>query len=435
MSKNSDTFCIMPFIHLHNMSNGLFKMCCLTEIAIVDDFGKSYFVGNQPVFEVWNSNCLKAARKLMVENKKVPVCANCYKIEDAGGKSLRQEYNEQFLSKNIHIVENAKNNDYNVNEFPSFLELRTGNSCNSACRMCNSNDSSLVYIENSQIQKMLKTDPFEAGEGDHTQTIIPDPNVIIFGRTEERIGNSKSNIDVYLDEVITNINKIKDLTLSGGEPFLLEKTTDLLEIIAEKNPTINLQINTNGSIAGERIRTALSKLKNVKLCISIDGYDKVNEYIRYPLKWEKITTNLEKFESLTRDGFYLSVNVTVQIFNSFDLKNIISYFLTNHPNIFLTLTPLTSPLHFNVQTLPRHIKNDLSLFYKNYTAELSSLEQTDNIKNIIQSLNALYTFMRQISMSETDSFYFDCLKSNIKIYDKYRNQNIKEYIPALAKYL
>lgn len=263
MSNRTDTFCIMPFIHLHNMSNGLFKMCCLVEIPIVTDFGKSYFVGNQPINEVWNSNFLKTARKLMLDGQEVPVCTNCYQIEDSGGKSLRMEYNEQYALENQSIIENAKINDYTVLEFPQFIELRTGNACNSACRMCNSNDSSLVHIENSEIIKNLKSNPFPSADDDHTQTIVPDPNIIIFGRTEERSTNTSYNIENHFDEIIQNIENIKSLTLSGGEPFLLEKTTELLEIIANKNPNIKLQINTNGSIASERVQKALSKVNVV----------------------------------------------------------------------------------------------------------------------------------------------------------------------------
>ena len=129
MTKQGETFCIMPFIHLNNMSNGLFKMCCLVEKPIIDDFGNSYFIGNQPINDVWNSNFLKSARKLMIANKEVSLCHHCYKIENNGGTSLRQEYNKQYLGKNINAVDIAEQNNGEINIFPSFVELRTGNSC------------------------------------------------------------------------------------------------------------------------------------------------------------------------------------------------------------------------------------------------------------------------------------------------------------------
>lgn len=432
MTKRTDTFCIMPFIHLHNMSNGLFKMCCLVEIPIVTDFGKSYFVGNQPIDEVWNSNFLKSARKLMLEGKEVPICQNCYNIEDSGGKSLRLEYNEQYTSKNSHIVDHAKDNNYEVKEFPKFIELRTGNSCNSACRMCNSNDSSLVYIENSEILKGLKSNPFESSISDHTQTIIPDPNIVIFGRSEERTNNVSYNIDAHFDEIIKNIDQIETLTLSGGEPFLLEKTTDLLEILAEKNPNVKLHINTNGSIASERIQQALSKLNNVNLSISIDGFGSVNEYIRYPLKWSKIQTNLSKFYQLRKHGFYISVNITVQSFNIFNLEELIDFLILNYPDVFIVMSPLSMPFYLNIQTLPTDLKHLIFDKNNNIIDKLKQLPSTDCISNLIRSFYSLNAYMKQFT---TDILYFDMFKSNIKVYDRHRNQIITDFIPSWKPYL
>ena len=416
------------------MSNGLIKMCCQMEIPIVDDFGRSQFVGNQPIETVWNSNFLKSARRMMIENREVPVCTNCYQIEDSGAKSLRQEYNDQYLDKNRHIVETAKNNEYTVNQFPSFLELRTGNACNSACRMCNSNDSSLVYIENSQVLKMLKTDPFELSEDDHSQTIVPDPNIIIFGRSEERIDVVAPDIDKYLDEVMANINSIDTITLSGGEPFLLERTADLLELMSVENPNIKLNINTNGSIASDKIINALSKLNDVHLCISIDGYGPVNEYIRYPLKWSKIEKNIGKFNTLCREGFYLSFNVTVQSFNAFDLLNIVKFVGESCPTAHLNLSPLSSPFYMSLQSLPTDIKNIITEEHKKVGEfiinsnmfELFRDELIDSLKGINKFMNLVYT---------QDNLNFNMFKSNIKVYDKYRNQSIHEFIPEWSKYL
>lgn len=426
MTHRKDTFCIMPFIHLHNMSNGILKMCCLSEQPFTNKHGQSIFIGNQPIEEVWNGDSIISSRRLMLENKQVPACSHCYAIEDNGGKSLRQEYNEQYLEKNKDIVEYASKNNGHVNKFPSFLELRTGNLCNSACRMCNTNDSSLVYKENTEILKTITN--FNKSIGDHIQSAIGDPNVIIFGKSDERVDTIQIDIDRYIDEVIENIDSIDTVTLSGGEPFLLEKTTELLEVMAAKNPNVKLNINTNGSITSDKIINALLKLNDVHLCVSIDGYGKTNEYIRYPLKWDKIENNIQKFSNLKRDGFYLSFNTTVQMLNIFTIDELVKFIVYQYPESHLNLSILSRPFHLNIQNLPTHIKDKIV----DRNIKLINDIKDDAPEYIISSIETINSF---INAKADDSLYYDTFKSSIIVYDTFRNQSINDYIPVWAKYL
>lgn len=439
MSKKRDSFCIMPFMHLHNMSNGLMKMCCMTENPIVDDFGKTLFIGNQSISEVWNNNFLKTVRNRMLQGEEIPLCTNCYRIEDSGGKSLRNEYNENYKDKFISFVDEAIQNNGEIKTFPPFIELRTGNTCNSACRMCNTNDSSLVYKENTEIHNTLRANSvFDGQTIGLGYNMMGDPERIIFSPFNEKLSSRVMNLDKHFDEIIENIEKIKIITLSGGEPFLLEKTIHLLEVLGKKNPDVVLYVNTNGSVLSDRLVTALEKIGEVRICVSIDGYGSVQEYIRYPLSWNKIEKNIYKIKALTRKNFYLNFNVTVQALNILNLAPLLTMLVRDFSGQHTNLSFLNSPEHFSIQNLPLDVKEHAAKINENLSKEIREIKTglgyyTNNKNRLADRLLELNSFM--MSEKNPNPEIFEKFKANIKIYDHYRKQDIKNYIPDWIPFL
>ena len=438
MTKKRDSFCIMPFIHLHNMSNGLMKMCCITENPIVDDFGKTVFIGNQPIEEVWNSNFMKTVRQYMLEGKELPLCKDCYNVEDSGGSSLRNEYNKNYKNQFLTFVDEAKQNNGKIETFPPFIELRTGNTCNSACRMCNTNDSSLVYKENIEIHSTLKSRGFDPGVVEHGYRMTGDPEKIIFGLEHDRLKTRVMDLDQHVDEIIQNIEKIKLITLSGGEPFLLEKTAVLLEEIAQKNPNILVYINTNGSILTDRLINAINRINEVRICVSLDGYGSIQEYIRYPLKWNKIERNIRQIKSLTKKGLYLNFNITVQALNILNLEPLLLMLTNDFSGHHVNLSFLTNPAHFAVQQLPLHIKEHAISLNTDLAAKIKMVNTksgfaTDNKLELANRVLELNSFMLAEKTPNPDMF--ERFKANIKIYDHYRKQNIADYVPDWIPFL
>ncbi len=438
MTKKRDSFCIMPFIHLHNMSSGLMKMCCITEKPIVDDFGKTVFIGNQPINEVWNNNFMQTVRKFMLEGKELSLCKDCYDVEDSGGKSLRNEYNENYKEQFTQFIDEAKTNDGKIKTFPPFIELRTGNNCNSACRMCNTNDSSLVYKENTEIHKTLKSNGFDSRTVEHGYRMMGDPEKIIFGLQDDRMQTRVMDLDKHFDEIIENIHHIKLITLSGGEPFLLEKTAVLLEELANKNPNVILYINTNGSILSDRLISALKRIEEVRICVSLDGHGAIQEYIRYPLKWEKIERNIYQLKSLTKKGFYLNFNITVQALNVLNLDPLLTMLVTDFIGHHVNLSFLTNPTHFAVQQLPQAVKERAVELNKELANKINLVPSlpgyfTENKVRLAERLLELNSFM--LAETAPNPEMFERFKANIKIYDYYRKQQLADYAPDWIPFL
>lgn len=163
----------------------------------------------------------------------------------------------------------------------SYVELQLDRVCNGGCIMCSPKHSS-------------------------------------FWATELRQVPIKPPID-HLSKVMSlvDVQKTKRLMFLGGEPFLSNADEKVLAEI-KRPELVDLQYTTNGSIYPSQERIALwKKFKSVLINISVDGVGARFEYIRYPLKWAKITENLDRMLKYMPENVSFKVNHTVNLFSLF----------------------------------------------------------------------------------------------------------------------
>jgi organic radical activating enzyme len=132
-----------------------------------------------------------------------------------------------------------------------FYDLRVDNKCNLACISCQPKYSSLWAKE-------LKVE------------ILKTP--------------------ITLD--IESVKQAEKVYLAGGEPLLIPDFIELITTISKLDNQPELVINTNLTKVNTPLKKLLGKITNLTLTVSVDGYDKVNEYHRWPMKWKKFQDNL-----------------------------------------------------------------------------------------------------------------------------------------------
>ena len=243
--------CILPWIAVDRNPKTFkgkitFSPCC-------------YFDGEKQydsVEEYWNSDELKELRQSFIDDKQHPGCAQCWKAEQKGIKSLRQSVNESRL-------EEFQKRTYSVicDEPPTQIKYTVGNQCNLSCRMCVPNSSSKV----KKVWEVLKK--------------------------EDKLSVDEFNWYQY---VIKNYNTIKYLDITGGEPFYHKNTKSMLDFLIKKRQAENITIyvQTNLTIMNKEIIEMLKHFKHVVLRISMDGIGKRQEYIRPGLDWDEFERNL-----------------------------------------------------------------------------------------------------------------------------------------------
>jgi organic radical activating enzyme len=264
-------------------------------------------------------------------------CHLCHKQEANQQFSGRQRALKQFPPSQLDdFLENRK-----IRFFYTFFMF--GNKCNMACRMCSSDISSLydsIWNNKKNIPKTASNDP------DYWNTIKSD---------------IRAKVDVYEEFRIV---------VMGGEGTIQEELYKLTDWLQEENlcKKIILQIGTNGSVFSEdKFTSWCDTFKRVAVAISVDStHDDNFLYVRYPVKFEKIHENLQKFKSLaeTKSNFDLHIAPTFYINNIAYLKEFLDYFENfeiSGRQIRIYDNTLFRPNDLALAALPNVVKEKLAL--------------------------------------------------------------------------
>ena len=193
MSKEKP-YCLMPWIHFHVGDHGMAKACCVANIP----FGN---INEQSFDEIWNGDAINQLREKFAKGEKDNRCAQCYKLEDAGGKSIRQETFEKFPHIKI---------DNSSQTLPIYFDIRFSNVCNFRCRTCWHGASSKWFADAKSLGRNV-------GE----KAIIQ--NIQDFNSFIEKTGKA--------------LLKAEEIYFAGGEPLVTEEHYLLLSWLIEKNAT------------------------------------------------------------------------------------------------------------------------------------------------------------------------------------------------------
>lgn len=150
------------------------------------------------------------------------------------------------------------------------------------------------------------------------------------------------------------LDRITQLDMAGGEPSHSKNVKNLLLNLP---PNVNsLRINTNCTTFMDEIIPLLDKGFNISMTISFDGVGKVQEYVRWPIKWDKFCSVLyqyKKLQSIYPNNLNLGFWTTINVLNINDFNNMKSF--SNSVDISFSYSLLHSPTALNIK-----YKNELT---------------------------------------------------------------------------
>ena len=185
-------------------------------------------------------------------------------------------------------------------DFPiSYLDIRFGNLCNLKCMMCGPTDSNKWYDDYYQL---WKKNYFT----DHGNTIKL-KKINDSWRTEKNIYNWSEDPQLW-SQIEKHIHTFRTIYIAGGEPLLIKSHYDFLKKCIEKNVShkLTIEYNSNTTKIPRKAWTLWKHFKTITFHISLDGFGKVNDLIRYPSQWKKIKKNLDHFNKI-EDSFNISI--------------------------------------------------------------------------------------------------------------------------------
>lgn len=246
-----------------------------------------------------DSETIRQVKKDLLANRRPDSCKICWQAEDRGMTSLRNLYMGHFDKINREDFTETSQHDL------EYLELRIDNLCNFACRICDADSSTLL-----------------SGELEEHPQLKPWLGIKI----DQKVPVSRQITEDNWQQILDRISSLKSLQLTGGEPMLIKKFYDVMDLLIEKGiaERLTLMITTNCSVVNPQILQRLSKFKTVYIVASIDGVEKTAEYQRHGTNWPVVKKNVQTFCALP--NCYVTFNGTLTAYNVLDFANLCSYF-------------------------------------------------------------------------------------------------------------
>jgi len=373
--KQNKAFCILPFIHIHVSEKNDIKLCCLAE----DGVGEKKY---SEEFDFVNDSDLNKVRAKLLAGERVPHCKKCYDYEDGGADSTRIRDTAEWVEK-LNLV--------NLEDLQTeliYYDIRNDNLCNLSCRMCNPQFSSQIVKEYKELGWVWGT-----GEGE--------PRSFGFNN-------------------VVDLATVQKIYVAGGEPSLMpEFRTFLKRAIAAGRTDIDIRISTNTTNLNKEYRDLLSQFSNLNIICSIDGYDQVNKYIRWPADWPTIVENIKGLSELTP---HIAINVTVSIWNIARLSELIEFFDSTFEHPMILLGNVNWPPEQKFETFP-----DKALALADL--ERIKLSRSYNTNAVLKSRVDYFIDILKKSTVDLDNLkkffkYNDAL-------DQVRGVKLGDYIPEL----
>lgn len=399
----SNSFCIIPWVHLHTWPNGKVFPCCLAN--------SDYPVGNlkdNTMEEIWNSPDMKNIRKQLLNGEKPMVCSRCYMQEEKGSASFRVSSNNQWSHHIDNALETTLEDGTNNNFKLNYWDFRFSNVCNFKCRMCGPELSSSWYDD--QI-KMF-------GSSTTPRALINANDI------------SKEDMMIYVDRFI---NDVEEIYFAGGEPLIMEEHYKILEkLIAAGNTKCRIRYNTNFSFLKFKQWDVMELWKpfiaenpdNVRVFASLDGIGKGAEYSRKGTKWSLIESNIKKLHDA---GMTMRTSTTVSIFNIFELPA----FVDRMYELGVTLdnmqmnNVLTFPDYYCINLLPKELQIQA---IANLEKHLDSIKHLQYAERIGEAYQTIVKYFDLPSIRPKEEIYKD-LKRFTELKDKHRNESFIDTYP------
>lgn len=269
---NDKWYCPLPFKHAYVDSRGV-AACCQTP--------------RHPVsLESWPDNpYLKDLQSTILSGNIPRECHGCVLQEKTQGRSLRTDALKDYNNK--------KFTDTNID----FVDYRSNNICNFKCRTCEPAFSHGIANEVKQhpnLQKFFK------------------------GTSKKTVHVTQTNADW----IKNNIDVIKRLMITGGEPTAMPEVKEIIKRIVYDQLDVDVLITTNASFTDTFWFEATRLCKKLHWTVSIDAIDAPAEIIRHGTKWSIVESNIKWLASHASS---MDINTVVSNLNVLHLAPLLKF--------------------------------------------------------------------------------------------------------------
>ncbi len=238
------TWCPLPFRHVFVEPRGV-KPCC------------SYTKMHEGSVDSWlSSQELNDLQRTILDGQTPEGCRYCAQGEARDGSSTRTGALNDYGA------------DVNKNTQIDYVDYRASNVCNFRCRMCEPFYSNGIAQEARRFPELQK----------------------FYAVPEHKVAHSANR-----DWVIDNLESIKRLMFTGGEPTKIPEVREIIDEIRKRNlKDISVMITSNASFSDPYWFEITKSMNNIHWTLSVDSVGTAAELIRDGTDWAQVSDTVEQ---------------------------------------------------------------------------------------------------------------------------------------------
>jgi radical SAM protein with 4Fe4S-binding SPASM domain len=383
----SETFCMLPWMHLHAFPDGRVYPCCLSDYwHPLGDLRKNTMA------EVWNQEPYRQMRVNMLNDRPSQECVKCYEQERHGAFSMRNDANRNYghlISEVDQTQADGTHPEFKIR----YWDVRFSNLCNFRCRTCGPIFSSNWY-------------------NDHVKLYNRVPDVL--KRDMARVEYTTGTEDGMLAQMEEHIPYLEQVYFAGGEPLIMKEHYYLLEKLIEAGKTdVRIQYNTNFSemrYKDKHVFEYWRHFKNVSVGASLDGMGAQAELIRKGADWRQTVENRERMMAeVPHVDFYVSSTVSsMNVLHVLDFHREwtrLGLIQAKDWNINIC----QSPEWYRIDIFPKEFRQ--RVIYPAYEEHIAWLDPQDSLRRATTGYQSLLSLMRNSDGTQHWSrFVEECAK-------------------------
>jgi organic radical activating enzyme len=320
-----------------------------------------------------NTRHKKQERAMMLVGEKPKGCQYCWNVESLSDNHISDRMIRNASIYTIDRLEEIRENTWNYDINPEYIELAFSNECNFKCGYCHPMSSTSFQ------QEIKKHGPYETVKNHRLDIDWFNPY------EEERNPYIKAWWE-WWPEMSKTLNILR---ITGGEPTMHRSTWELFDRLrADPRPHLELNLNSNLGVKSAFIEKLANnvndllqnnKVKQFKLFSSMDTWGQRAEYLRTGLDIELWEKNLDIYITKTKSpvAFMCTFNIlSVTSFTQF-LEKVLEW-RKKYDHLF-PAGDVTRKVRFDTPYLKEPLQYDMQILPKQ-----EYLKHFDNILQFIQ---------------------------------------------------
>lgn len=426
MLKN--TFCSSPWFHIRLTYDGSYDVCRWSKNGATD-----FNIRTTSLMEFYNSDAMRQLRLDMLAGNKPAVCDPCYYQDSFGKLSGRvRQLNKSAItltefplsirsSPHLPVFEYSNDHAGASNHFPTDLQIDLGNTCNSACIMCDPTASSRLVADYKKLSKL-------------------DSKLFAEPKLYQSWTEDSATVNRFVAE-LQSFPYLCYIHFLGGETLYNQAFYDICEHLDGTDLIVGT--TTNGTIYDQRIEQLIPRFKEFHLGISIESVTALNDYVRWPGPTDQILENILKFVKLREQhpGLKLELRITPNLFTISELDQVFE-FMIKHDIIAESCNILHQPRCLRMELMPEDIRQETIAKLQAVVDRLDWYEPQVNTRRsdlsqqvIAQLANEYLDFVKTYQLPADVAESQKELVSFLKSFETIRNNTILDYAPRYTDFL